>query len=216
MGCCGAETKETQRPSVQPSKAEEPKTNAELSKAKTKKPEQKKANESNKDIQKIFTKNNFNAKKFLEQELAETNRLRKLHGAEPLKLNQDLVDMAQNYANKLAAAGKFEHSKNRNLKGHEGEWVGENIYWMGSSDEAQYSTGSMTQNWYDEIKDYDFKTGKSKNGRMVGHFTQVVWKATKEVGFGVGFNGGQLIGVGNYYPGGNFNNAELQNVGNLV
>ena len=178
--------------------------------------EETKTNEANKEIQKIFTKSNFNAAKFLEQELAETNRLRKLHGANPLKLNKDLVEMAQKYAEELAAENKFKHSENRNLKGHEGEWVGENIYMCSNSMGAQYSTGSMTRSWYDEIKDYDFNTGKSKNGGVVGHFTQVVWKDTKEVGFGIGFNGGNLVGVGNYYPGGNFNNAELQNVGKLV
>ena len=178
--------------------------------------EETKTNEANKEIQKIFTKSNFNATKFLEQELAETNRLRKLHGADPLILNKDLVEMAQKYAEELAAENNFDHSKNRNLKGHEGELVGENIYMSSSSAEAQYFTGAMTNNWYDEIKDYDFDKGKSKNKGVVGNFTQVVWKNTKEVGFGIGFNGGNLVGVGNYYPGGNFNNAELQNVGKLV
>ena len=68
-----------------------------------------------------------------------------------------------------------------------------------------------------EIHDYNFKTGKpKKSGDVVGHFTQLVWKDSKEVGFGIAFNGNVCFGVANYYPGGNFNNLELEQVGNLI
>lgn len=157
----------------------------------------------------------MNLKKMRELELMEHNYVRRLHGAEPLILNENLNNMAQNYAKVLAKKKKMEHSKDRVLKGKEGEWVGENLYCKYASKNLEYVSGDMTKSWYSEIKDYDFKTGKSKGG-VTGHFTQVVWKDSKEVGFGVGFNGGFLISVANYYPGGNFNNAYLQKVGNLV
>ncbi len=63
-----------------------------------------------------------------EFELKEHNYLRSLHGAEPLILNEDLNEMAQKYAIKLAKIRTMQHSKERNLKGKEGEWVGENLY----------------------------------------------------------------------------------------
>ena len=73
----------------------------------------------------------------------------------------------------------------------------------------------MSKSWYDEIKDYDFTTGQSKGG-VIGHFTQLVWKVSKEVGFGIAMDNENVYTVANYYPGGNFNNLYLENVGNLV
>ena len=73
----------------------------------------------------------------------------------------------------------------------------------------------MTKGWYNEIKNYDFKKWKSKGG-VIGHFTQLVLKDSKEVGFGIAFGNGMIITVANYYPGGNFNYLELENIGNLI
>ena len=217
MGCCGARNVEVKEKTKSKETNKEPEviepTKVETKKKGTKK-EQTKVDSG--DRQEEFTLDNMNVRKFLQQELDEHNRLRKLHGAEPLTLNSDLTEMAQKYAEVLAKKNTMQHSKDRKLKGHEGEWVGENLFSFSTSEPAAaYKTGAMSQSWYDEIKDYDFNTGKSKNKKAVGHFTQLVWKDTKEVGFGVGFNGGFCIGVANYYPGGNFNNGELQNVGKL-
>ena len=162
-----------------------------------------------------FTEKNINLERMRELELAEHNRLRNLHGSPPLILNNELNEMAQNYAQILAQRQTLQHSKNRNLKGKEGEYVGENLYYFSAYPVLEYKCGSMSESWYEEIKDYDFNTGKSKNGGVVGHFTQLIWKNTKEVGFGIGFNGNILIAVANYYPGGNFNDEELKNVGKL-
>ena len=56
--------------------------------------------------------------------------------------------------------------------------------------------------WYDEIKDYNFsKPGFSSN---TGHFTQVVWVDSVELGVGkaTSKNGMQFV-VARYYPPGN-------------
>ena len=162
-----------------------------------------------------FTQKTMDLQKMRELELLEHNYLRSLHGAKPLVLNENLNEMAQKYAKILAKKKIMEHSKNRNLKGKEGQWVGENLHCKNSSGTIEYKCGEMSKGWYSEIEDYNFKTGKSKGG-VIGHFTQLVWKNTREVGFGVDFNGGFLISVANYYPGGNYNNDYLNNVGNLV
>ncbi len=150
-----------------------------------------------------FTAKNIDYKKMQELELMEHNYLRSLHNAPPLILNEDLNEMAQNYAKELAKKKRMEHSKTRNLKGKEGEWVGENLFSQISSGIVSYTSGDMSKGWYSEIKDYNFKTGQSTG--VTGHFTQLIWKDTKEVGFGVAFNGGFCIAVANYFPGGNFN-----------
>ncbi|KAI5618360.1 Golgi-associated plant pathogenesis-related protein 1 [Silurus asotus] len=58
--------------------------------------------------------------------------------------------------------------------------------------------------WYNEIKDYDFS--KPGNQRGTGHFTQVVWKATTEIGVGLATDGHTSFVVGQYKPAGNIIN----------
>ena len=72
-------------------------------------------------------------------------------------------------------------------------------------------TGAQaTQQWYDEIKDYDFARS---SGRGTGHFTQVVWRDTREMGVGraQGRDGKWLV-VANYLPAGNFIGRYAENV----
>ena len=77
----------------------------------------------------------------------------------------------------MADIGKFEHSS--------GFGVGENLFWsagpsVGSDDQAV----AAVQAWYDEIENYNFNTGQT-NGGVIGHFTQVVWDDTSELGIGM-------------------------------
>ena len=140
-----------------------------------------------------FTGNNFQL-----EALNKHNELRNLHHVDNLVLDKELCDIAQKYANKLAANDIFEHSKN-NFKGKP---MGENLYCCYGMD----CTGNeMTQAWYDEIKDYNFNKPGWKTG--TGHFTQVVWVSTKEVGFGFAkASDNSYYAVGNYYPAGNIVN----------
>ena len=59
--------------------------------------------------------------------------------------------------------------------------MGENLYISSDSSKTEYNCGNMWKGWYSEIKNYDFKTGKS-TGRKIGYFTQLVWNDSKEVG----------------------------------
>ena len=154
-----------------------------------------------------FTSKTMNLKRMQQLELIEHNNLRSLHGTPPLILNEELNQIAQKYAEKIVKGNSLTHSKekDRYLKGKEGQWVGENLYGYSSSDEVIYTIGDMSKSWYDEIKDYNFDTGKSTG--VTGHFTQLIWKDTKEVGFGVAFKGNVVMSVANYFPGGNFNQS---------
>lgn len=58
-------------------------------------------------------------------------------------------------------------------------------------------------NRYSEIKDHIF--GQEPTGLGTGHFTQVVWKETKELGVGcTKARDGKIYVVANYYPPGNY------------
>ena len=131
------------------------------------------------------------------------NVLRACHNAQPLMFNCEILKISQDYANKIPSG----HSGTR----FHGEWMGENLFWSG----GMTLTGDFPVNrWYAEISDYNFETGQPDSGKTTGHFTQVVWKASRELGIGYYCKERQCCVVGNYYPGGNFNNNYLSQVQN--
>lgn len=65
--------------------------------------------------------------------------------------------------------------------------------------------------WYSEIKDHSFGVEPRSTG--TGHFTQVVWKDSKNLGVGVSKNSkNQVFVVCNYDPPGNYVGQYAQNV----
>ncbi len=77
---------------------------------------------------------------------------------------------------------------------------------------GQELTGrKATEMWYDEIKDYDFK--KPGFSSKTGHFTQVVWVDSVELGVGkaTSSNGMQFV-VARYSPPGNILGRFPENV----
>ena len=150
------------------------------------------------------SKPSFIPNQFQKDSLNEHNLLRKKHHVGDLILNKELCDIAQKYADKLAATDTFQHSKS-NFKGKP---MGENLFACCGMD----ITGKlMTDSWYDEIKDYNFNNPGFKGS--TGHFTQVVWNGSKQVGFGFAkSNTGYYYGVANYFPAGNYINEFEKNV----
>ena len=69
-----------------------------------------------------------------------------------------------------------------------------------------------------ENKNYNYKFGKSKNGEVIEHFTQLVWKSTTHIGCAYaegtwsGFKPSYFVCC-NYYPAGNYQNQYIKNVG---
>ena len=117
-----------------------------------------------------------------------------MHHVEPLKLNKDICKIAQKYSKHLAKIGYLEHSENC----YNDDALGKNLYYCYGME----ATGKIvTKNWYGEIKNYDYDDDWKKG---TGHFTQMIWKETKEVGFGKSKNKkGKTFVVANYYPAGN-------------
>ena len=59
----------------------------------------------------------------------------------------------------------------------------------------------MTDSWYNEVNVHDFaRDFQAKSG----HFTQLVWKNSKQIGFGIAESKkGNVYAVAQYYPAGN-------------
>ncbi|WP_128892596.1 CAP family protein [Erythrobacter sp. HKB08] len=135
-----------------------------------------------------------------DRELLEThNEARKQFGSKPLRWNEELADQAYDYAKVLAQRGRMEHSPNSARRG-----VGENL-WQGT--ERVFSGRQMVQMFVDEQR--YFRPGKFPNvsstgqWKDVGHYTQVVWPWTEEVGCAVAGNGRDDFLVCRYRPTGN-------------
>jgi uncharacterized protein YkwD len=127
------------------------------------------------------------------------NRYRSSHCAPPLDWSADLAKVAQAWATSLAHSGcKLAHSKTN---------YGENI--------AAGTTGSIpperaVELWYGESQGYAYGSATYKAG--TGHFTQLVWKASRHVGCGTATCDDKQIWVCNYDPAGNFQGEFATNV----
>lgn len=72
------------------------------------------------------------------------------------------------------------------------------------------ATQRSISQWYEEIKLYDYKNPVLAN--TTRHFTQLVWKKTKKLGFGIVENNGFTVAVAVYYPVGNIEGDFEKNV----
>ena len=88
--------------------------------------------------------------------------------------------------------------------------IGENIA-MSTVKTEGLSGDQLARLWYQEKQFYN----KENNSLQLlsENFTQMVWKDTKEVGFGISqTKTGEWVAVANYYPSGNVNGKFQENV----
>jgi len=127
--------------------------------------------------------------------LACHNKCRRRHNTQAAIWSDHLAGEAQKWANQLAKTGKFQHAHPNQRKGQ-----GENIAYT----QGQPLTGEKaTMMWYDEIKDYSFQSTPKYNPNC-GHFTQVIWADSTEIGAGIATTkDGKNFVVVRYSPSGN-------------
>ncbi|MED6269469.1 hypothetical protein CHARACLAT_033424 [Characodon lateralis] len=132
---------------------------------------------------------------FQKEFLESHNSYRALHHAPPLTFNSKLTTAAQKWADECLKKMCMGHSDSED---------GENVYYMQSQTPIKLTGKEAVDTWYSEIKDYLFN--KPGSQPKTGHFTQVVWKDTKELGVGLATDGNTVIVVGQYRPPGNYTN----------
>jgi Cysteine-rich secretory protein family len=131
--------------------------------------------------------------------LAVHNRERGLVGVAPLAWDAGLAREAAAYALVLARLGRLEHSPPASRPGE-----GENLA-MGTS--GAYSAAALAALWAGEKS--NFVNGvfpavsRTGNWTAVGHYSQMIWRATQRVGCGTASGGGNLYLVCRYAPFGN-------------
>ena len=138
------------------------------------------------------------------------DELRKKHNSNSLNYkNTDLNALAKTYAKELI----FNKNKVKvKLNIYKGEILGENIIISDSNDLQK-----ILDEWKKEGDNYDFENNKFS--KKTSHFTQIIWKETKEVG--IGFypeknrkENEKYCIVILYYPPGNILGKYKQNVTN--
>ncbi|MGA7238505.1 MAG: CAP domain-containing protein [Bryobacteraceae bacterium] len=68
---------------------------------------------------------------------------------------------------------------------------------------AEYLPQQIVNGWAGEAKDFDLAANKCKEDRICGHYTQIVWRRTKQVGCAVARGGNREVWVCEYSPRGN-------------
>ena len=134
--------------------------------------------------------------------VAAHNKWRSEVGVPDIKWSETLAKTAQAWADNLKSKGcVLEHSKDSGY--------GENLYWAGPvtwSDgrtEVQSITPQkVVDNWGSEKQNYNHS--KNSCSGVCGHYTQVVWKNSMEVGCGMAIcDNKSQVWVCNYNPPGN-------------
>ncbi|XP_033117356.1 multiple epidermal growth factor-like domains protein 11 [Anneissia japonica] len=99
---------------------------------------------------------------------------------EEMKWDDKLADMAKQYAKQCV----WEHGNpDMETRYH---YIGQNLAWS-SSNSRQSSAAFMLSLWNNERKYYNILTNQCQEGRMCGHYTQMVWASTKNVGCAMNF-----------------------------
>ncbi len=108
------------------------------------------------------------------------NKVRQEVGVEGLKWSAELEKIAETYAQKAEKDNNcfgLGHNPNR------GDHIGENLAGKASSPKApQLTPADAMQGWANEKKQYTYETNSCAAGKVCGHYTQVVWRNTTEVG----------------------------------
>ncbi|CAL4100711.1 unnamed protein product, partial [Meganyctiphanes norvegica] len=128
--------------------------------------------------------------------------------------NDELAYIAQKWANRCSYGHESNGLERRSPCSRSYYYVGQNIYYITTA--GNYWENAIT-GWYDEVKDTPSRLArKYEIGvtlEMIGHYTQMLWADTYEIGCGAvtyleGY-GSTTFYVCNYGPGGNTAGQEI-------
>lgn len=118
----------------------------------------------------------------------------------------DLGAIAQRWAEHLRA------DEGCNLVHSGAGHLGENLHWAsavqwsdGTTEVQEVTPAQAVDGWGAEKADYSYAANRCTGGRMCGHYTQLVWQSTTEIGCGMAVcPDDSQVWVCNYRPAGNY------------
>ena len=148
---------------------------------------------NNNGIKEIEDKNFF-IEKIYSDALNLHNKYREKHNSQQLTLSDKLCKIAQKKVFDL-----INGNNDKTIDLEEDNKLGENICISLCKD---VDVEKACESWYNEGKSYNFNLNTYQKGTT--HFTQMVWKDTKEIGFGYSkLNNGKSYFIALYSPSGN-------------
>ena len=156
------------------------------------------------DFKKYYGLNENDMKIINSEALKFHNNYREKHNAKQLELSKYLCKKAQKKVYELV-----NEIENKTNYSEEDNKFGENLFISLLED---VNIENACQSWYNEEKLYNYDLDNYQKGTT--HFTQMVWKGTKEVGFGYSkFKNGKSYFLAIYSPSGNELFKFKENVG---
>jgi pathogenesis-related protein 1 len=131
------------------------------------------------------------------------NRWRARVGVPPLQWSTELVKAAQAWADVLARRGCRLRMSDRND-------LGENLFYASATESGGHkqpqavTPTEVVDMWAAESAHYSLSRDRCDRGKSCGHYTQIVWRSTREMGCAMAFckDRGQ-VWVCDYWPPGN-------------
>ena len=136
--------------------------------------------------------------------LKQHNNIREKYKREQLKLNNDLTTLAQKYADNF----DLLEESNFHFENDQNQYIGIN-YKLFDGDISEIN--KICKEWIDEGKGCE-ENSVIKYSSKTKHFTQIIWKNTKNIGLGYSeLNNNKKIFIAFYYPVGNILNEFERN-----
>ncbi len=145
------------------------------------------------------------------------NKVRAEYKQQPLSWSNTLANYAQQWVDHLAKTQNCEMIHRPNENGGQFQQIhGENLFW--ASPEVisagantiikkiqRFHPTEIVKAWADEADFYDYQNNKCQAGQDCGHFTQMVWHESKQVGCAKAICPDKSqIWACNYHPRGNY------------
>ena len=141
--------------------------------------------------------------------IAAHNKLRAEVGVtKKLTYSKTLAVSAQAWAEHLKQANvcQMRHSAPNGKYGENLFWASAVSWTDGRKDLQKVSSKQVVEDWGSEKADYDYASNTCADGKMCGHYTQIVWRNMTKVGCGLAVceDAQEQVWACQYQPAGNW------------
>ena len=141
------------------------------------------------------------------------NEFRNKHKLTPVTWSQDLAEYAQQWVDHLSQTKNcaMTHRPNNETSAFQ-QIYGENLFWSsaleyedGTTEVETFTAKEIIETWASEEDFYNYETNTCMDDADCGHYTQIVWHETKQVGCAVAVcEDKSQVWACNYSPRGNY------------